>query len=322
MMATERDKARGAERKQGRKARKGRKRGRPRIVIGYDGTDAGIRMLRDLERAGLPDAAEALVLTFLKPWASFAAGPADGAPGWPGAAARRQYQRQLEDMLRAAGTAAAKAAKVLAKRFPGWSVRAEAALDDPAHGLLARAEAWPADLLVVGSHGRGFLGRVLLGSVSDKVVRHARVDVRIARTGSITRAYPPRVLVGIDGSDASLGAARAAASRPWPAGTQVRVVGVVDARALLEAGDARTVWLEKRVAEAARLFDRKGLRCVQVLAEGDPRGILLSEAKGWKADGIFLGSTGRTGVDRWLLGSVASALAAQAPCSVEIVRSD
>jgi nucleotide-binding universal stress UspA family protein len=52
---------------------------------------------------------------------------------------------------------------------------------EPREEILAMAEAWPADAIVVGSHGRKGLDRVLLGSVSDGVVRHAACSVMVVR---------------------------------------------------------------------------------------------------------------------------------------------
>lgn len=304
-----------------------------KILIGYDGTKDAAKSLRGLDRVGLPARAQILVLSMVKPWARFEGKPKPGFPDWPGAAAREQYRRQLELFLDAARKAADKAAKTLAKRFPGWEVKAEADLDDPAHGLLTRAGAWKADLIVVGSHGRGLLGRALLGSVSEKVIRHAGTGVLVARAGSIARAYPPRVLVGIDGSAGSLRAAEVAARRHWPDGTQFRLVSILPTAnfesayfgavsgmpAAFPGADLRP-WLERRLALAGKAFSARGMAVQKEIHVGDPRGVLLQEAKVWKADLLFLGSTGMTGLERLLLGSVSSALAAHASCAVEIVR--
>jgi len=54
--------------------------------------------------------------------------------------------------------------------------------------------------------------------------------------------------------------------------------------------------------------------------EGDPRSAIVDEADEWGADLVVIGSHGRTGVTRWLLGSVAGAIVSHAPCSVEVVR--
>lgn len=55
--------------------------------------------------------------------------------------------------------------------------------DRVADGIVAQAEAWPADLVVIGSHGRRGLDRFVLGSVAEAVVRQAAVPVLLLRAG-------------------------------------------------------------------------------------------------------------------------------------------
>jgi nucleotide-binding universal stress UspA family protein len=59
---------------------------------------------------------------------------------------------------------------------------------EPAEAILDAAVHWGADLIVVGSHGRSRVGRFLLGSVSDRVVRHAHCSVQVVRTATPSAA--------------------------------------------------------------------------------------------------------------------------------------
>ena len=79
---------------------------------------------------------------------------------------------------------------------------------------------------------------------------------------------------------------------------------------------------DKAVADARETLDRAGLklRTCEVTQEGDPRATILDDAKSWGADLIILGSHGRHGLDRIVLGSVAEAVAAHSHCSVQVVR--
>ena len=61
----------------------------------------------------------------------------------------------------------------------------EIALGDPASTIVEKAGAWPADLVVMGSHGRSALGRLMLGSVSDAVVHKAPCSVLVSRGPAI-----------------------------------------------------------------------------------------------------------------------------------------
>jgi len=54
---------------------------------------------------------------------------------------------------------------------------------DPRHAIIETAADWPADLIVMGSHGRRGFDRLLLGSVAESVLRHAQCSVEIVRRG-------------------------------------------------------------------------------------------------------------------------------------------
>jgi nucleotide-binding universal stress UspA family protein len=77
---------------------------------------------------------------------------------------------------------------------------------------------------------------------------------------------------------------------------------------------------EQVTAVAADAVRATGLSTETAVREGDPRSTIVNEAEAWGADLIVVGSHGRSGLARWLLGSVAQAIVAHAPCSVEVVR--
>jgi nucleotide-binding universal stress UspA family protein len=140
------------------------------------------------------------------------------------------------------------------------------------------------------------------------------------------------VIVAVDGSPGSDHAVAAAAAREWPKGTRIQVVaalegiGLTDAlRGIKEAAlgsrkDMRLTWVEKKSEAAARRLAAPGLLVTTAVKVGDPRIVVLREAREWEADCIFLGSRGLAGVERFLLGSVSASVAAHAPCTVEVIR--
>jgi len=103
---------------------------------------------------------------------------------------------------------------------------------------LPSAQQWGADLVVVGSHGRSPLGRLIFGSVSQKVLAYSPCSVRIARgrdgpTGPLPLSDDPvRVLLAVDGSPDAAAAVDAVCSRAWPRGSEVRVVTTADLKLL------------------------------------------------------------------------------------------
>jgi nucleotide-binding universal stress UspA family protein len=89
----------------------------------------------------------------------------------------------------------------------------------------------------------------------------------------------------------------------------------------VEVGDEEEWgWVQQVFEPSAEKLRKAGLTAVITLRKGNPKIVLVKEAKEWGADSIFLGAKGMRGIDRLLLGSVSAAVAARAHCSVEIVR--
>lgn len=306
-----------------------------RILIGYDGSVPADGALYELERAGLPAKAEAVVLCVTTAWVEFVSPHGSRKQVWPGRAANPRYRHALEQCLGEAQALAERGRRFLQRAFPDWKIKAEAAMDDAAEGILKKAGTWKADLIILGSHGRSAFGRLLLGSVSQNVLHHSPVSVRITRAGLKQGKRPIRLMLGMDGSAGADAAVAAVAGRTWPKNTEVRVVGVADTRSnlyfpALEAGFNKMnlgfipdekARLEKPVEAAVARLTARGLRVQSKVGEGDPRAVLLQEAEEWGAHCIFLGSRGLSATERLLLGSISSAVATHARCTVEIVRS-
>ena len=289
-----------------------------KILIGHDGSQSADAALADLQRAGLPNEAEALIVSA----ADVMLAPA--TPGYELAAealmSRRVVsgllyaQRQTERALKDAKDIAARARDQVRSYFPHWSVRAEALAGTAAEELIGKANDWKPDLIVVGSHGRSAVSRFVLGSVSKKVVTDSEHSVRVSRSNSEkTRDMPPRVVLGVDGSDEAEQAVRAVGSRVWPHGTEVRIITVDN--------DDSPVAAAHMVAWAENALHEIGLNVSVTEDKGDPRRVLIEQAQAWDADSIFVGGRRFTGAfERFQLSSVATALVTKAHCSVEVVR--
>jgi nucleotide-binding universal stress UspA family protein len=119
-----------------------------------------------------------------------------------------------------------------------------------------------------------------------------------------------RLLVCVDGSRASLQAARVGIDLAKRWNSQLRAVYVVESAELDGSPDAD---LTARLRESGRAIlsritdmgDEQGVKVVQALLEGIPFDVILDDARAWKADVIIMGRTGRTGPGRALLGSEA-----------------
>jgi nucleotide-binding universal stress UspA family protein len=309
-----------------------------KILIGYDGSSCADIALDDLRRAGLPPAVEAIVLSvadvLIMPTDAMAA---HHLAGW---VSPRTVERTLSLVSQLMGEAHAHAkegAQRLQALFPDWQVHAQACGDSPGWAIISKAREWPADLILVGSHGRSTVARLVLGSVSQTVVTHAPCSVRVARQGRAEPGRPLRILIGVDGSAAATAAVCAVAARDWPPGSDARIVTAIDAMLLTGLAFAHRpseLWSEcaepdeltrvHQMVDAAA--DSLRLRAPQLAVStyvkaGDPKRILIEEAERWGADSLFVGAHGLTGWQRLWLGSVSAAVAARSHCSVEIVRS-
>jgi nucleotide-binding universal stress UspA family protein len=280
----------------------------------------------------LPAQVEVLVLCVVDVWA--AAQIAARAAYGPDAAPLTEAQaRSLEDAERAelkmARATAMDACKSLKEDHPEWTVWPESGADAPAFRVIRRAEEWGADLIVIGSHGRSALGRLVAGSVSQAVVRDAPCTTRVVHGASRESRAPACLIIGFDGSPDAEAAVAAVAGRTWPGASTARLVTAIDgawpglAPAFRRIGQRRhsdSTWLRRIIEDPMERLRAAGLFVTPVAKLGDPRIVLIDEARRWDADGLFVGARGLRGIKRLLLGSVSMAAAMQAPCPVEVAR--
>ena len=135
-----------------------------------------------------------------------------------------------------------------------------------------------------------------------------------------------RILLAIDDSKFSEAAAQAVIAEHRPQGTQVKILNVVDLAIPIPTSDAAGFREESLkhgqevVQRAEQMLNRAGYTVQTAVEEGYPKSKIIDQATQWNADLIVVGSHGRKGIDRFLVGSVAEGVARHAPCSVEIVR--
>jgi len=290
-----------------------------KLLIGYDSSPEAKAALRDLKSAGLPASGEAILFSvadFFIPPAVTESPYALNIP--PVLQARAIAEERREALLEEAHAAA----MVLQEDLPGWTIRGEAAVDSPARGLLQRAAEWKPELIGLGAPHHSRLERLFFGSNCQKVLSHAACSVRVGRAAP--ESGPLRLLLAMDGSPDAHAATAAIAARCWPEGTEVCVTAVRDARFVAFAGAILDpIYNEPEgglLAGTVEKLTAAGLKASTAILDGRPAAALLAKAGDWKAHCVFAGAGGFSALDRLLLGSVAAALAARAPCSVEIVR--
>jgi nucleotide-binding universal stress UspA family protein len=146
-----------------------------------------------------------------------------------------------------------------------------------------------------------------------------------------------RILLAVDGSACSDAAVEAVLAHFRPDRTEVRVLHAVEwlkdlpasyrfgegptyARDIMAHRERSFRQSQELVTRVASQLQAAGFRTSTATPDADPRHAVVEDAANWPADLIVMGSHGRTGLDRFLLGSVAESVMRHAPCSVEIIR--
>jgi nucleotide-binding universal stress UspA family protein len=189
-----------------------------------------------------------------------------------------------------------------------------------------------AALLVVGSRGRGAVRSALLGSTALHCVTHARCPVLVVGDDFEVGIKAARIVVGVDGSDVSKAALRAALDEARRRDADVEVVSVfspvfwAEMYALIPPDtDQIRTGVQQRTEETVREvlagMDGAALptpRIHTVVVEGVPSDVLESQAR--NASLLVVGNQGQAPVRGLLLGSVALHCVMHAPCPVLVVR--
>jgi nucleotide-binding universal stress UspA family protein len=219
----------------------------------------------------------------------------------------------------------------LAASHRGGGLEVEVAVVEgfPDTALVETAAERAADLIALGTHGRTGLGRVLLGSVAEKVVRSAHRDVLVARGPAPAGGYP-RVLVPTDFSPTADQALDLAVALAADGGEVVLFHGWQLPGAHYLPGRTSDAVLEpvrRAIEDGARakadaaIAARAGRVTFRFeVAEGSAARGIEERAAGY--DLVVMGSHGRRGVRRWLLGSLAESTVRSAPCTVVVVHGE
>jgi nucleotide-binding universal stress UspA family protein len=287
-----------------------------RILVAVDGSSSSDLVIQEVSGRPWPEGSEFQVATVIDPY-FFSSAPKVLEE------AKESAQKTLEELGKPLIAA-------------GWTVQLKVMLENPRHQLPRAAREWKADLLVIGSHGHGAVRRMLLGSTAQAVLRHAECSVEIVRPRRTAADDDTgmHVMIPTDGSPHAEAVIGAVASRPWPNGSEFEVVSSPEYPVLIGEypyyAPEQVADLTKRSLEhSKRAVDhdveqlaKAGLKVRgQVMEPKDtPASSILSAAEEWRADLIVLGSHGRRGFDRLILGSVSETVALHANCSVEVVR--
>lgn len=219
--------------------------------------------------------------------------------------------------------------RVVDGRFDGLDVHRETVSQPSAWvAICEHAEEREADLVVIGTHGRTGVERLLIGSTAERVARHAPCPVLVVRGTDPDDGFPRHLLVATDFSPESEGALDVAREIALRHGSSVTVGHVYDDGPILlgehaaitdtaavdaELRDKLNEAMKQKLADVAEVK-------VALLAGASPVVGLCDLAGKESVDLIVTATHGRSGVARALMGSVAERLVRHAPCSVLVVR--
>lgn len=195
---------------------------------------------------------------------------------------------------------------------------------EPYERILAVAQAENCDLIVTGRRGiRRRFQRVLMGSVTARVIGYSRIDVLVVPRQ--TTVGWKRILLPTDGSDCSRNAAAHAVDFAASYGGDLTAVSVVDLpeETRGEYPQVMSALVDKArgyAEEAVRRAEASGIKADVVVREGDVSQAICDLAKEIEADVVIMGSYGRTGLRRLLMGSTTEKVIGHAPCPVLVIR--
>jgi nucleotide-binding universal stress UspA family protein len=208
----------------------------------------------------------------------------------------------------------------------GHQVHTLVEIGHAAETILSVADKVDSSLICLSTHGRSGLERMLYGSVTEKVVRASTRPVLVVpsfdRTepeGGVDRRdwHFRSIVVTLDGSPQALQIAPHVAdiTRAFQSTATLLVV-------LREGADEEHMSLAREhLASAAKLFEKAGARVETLIRNGDPATEILDYAPRYDHDMIMMTTHGRSGLSRWMLGSVAEKVVRRATVPVLVIRS-
>jgi nucleotide-binding universal stress UspA family protein len=193
--------------------------------------------------------------------------------------------------------------------------------------IVAFAEEIEAGLIAVGSRGRGRIRRLLMGSISDALVRHATCPVVVVRWKPVV--FPAKILLATDASEEATLAFQTAADLSERTGSELHVIHVGEVPLVYHPErHGYGAEYEEHEREARQLLEAQverikgaGVTVAQAhlrMGRADEEIVVLAEELG--ADLVAMGSRGLGGVRRGLMGSVSDSVVRHAHCPVLITR--
>lgn len=195
---------------------------------------------------------------------------------------------------------------------------------EPYERIVNVAESENCDIIVMGRKGRHHIERALMGSVTARVIGHTHKDVLVIPKG--VELGWGKVLLATDGSAFSETATEHAIDLVRTCGCELEVVTVLDINEEFyaqapDSAAAMAVKARELLEAIAERTRASGIKTGVSVREGEPYLAITGRAREYGADIIVMGSHGRKGISRLLMGSVTEKVIGHADCPVLVVRS-
>jgi nucleotide-binding universal stress UspA family protein len=278
-----------------------------KILVAVDGSDSGMHALRESFK----------LATNEKSWITVTS----VVPQYTGDLAMVGVGNIMDSMRKPCEDALHEAEK--AAKAEGALIKTTCEEGDTYERIVDLAEAENCDLIVMGRRGLHRFEKALMGSVTARVIGYSHRDVLVVPRD--TTIGWQRILVATDGSRYSMTAVERAIDFAKSYGGELRVISVVDVPSefYAEAPNAFDDLVSKAkgyVKDIRTQADSAGIKAEGFVGEGEAYQIITDVAKKEDVNIIVIGSHGRTGMKRLLMGSVTEKVIGHAPCPVLVVR--
>jgi nucleotide-binding universal stress UspA family protein len=183
----------------------------------------------------------------------------------------------------------------------------------PAQAIVEEAVGKEIDMIVIGRHGYQGVAKLLIGEVAAKVITDAPCKVLVVPKAA--HIEYKKILVATDGSAHAVAAVNEAVAIAKKTGSQIIILSAIrDENEKKEANDYTN--------EALELAKKEGLTAKALIPKGKASNVIVESASGMGVDLIVMGTYGKTGVKKLLMGSATEKVIGDAGCAVLVVKSE
>lgn len=279
-----------------------------RILVAVDGSESSKNAFRQACRIALGDKSWLTVITTIPPYEDLFQMPS--------------IQEKVSIALRAEGEKIVAEIKKIAAEEDTY-IKTLIEEGTPFDTIIDTAEEGNYDLIVMGRLGMKRIEKALVGSVTARVIGNSQRDVLVFPLNA--KIGWNNIMLATDGSKYSISATDKAIDIAQSYGGEVKAVSVVDVTEEFqteapEAVDRLVAGAKGFVEEVRKKAETQGVRLEPLVREGETYKVITDLAKKFASDIIVMGSHGRTGIKRLLMGSVTEKVLGYAPCPVLVIR--